>query len=162
AGRGLRVPPGRRPVAPGRGPPRDAPPLSPPARGPGRGHGRACVASGSAAGDGRDRHPDRALPLPGAAGQPPLRGRHHAPRLVAPPPAPPSPLLRAPPPPARGPGAPRLHLAAWIAVVLFVLLLRPLAFRLQFAAGLGAPLLALGALRLARFPPPATLLAAAL
>jgi hypothetical protein len=66
---------------------------------------------------------------------------------------------QAPDPPAR---AARLHLAAWIAVVLFVLLLWPVAFRLQFVAGLGAPLLALGALRLARFPPPVTILAAIL
>jgi hypothetical protein len=56
----------------------------------------------------------------------------------------------------------RLHLASWIAVVLFVLLLRPVGFRLQFVAGLGVPLLALGAVGLARFPPPATLLPALL
>jgi len=77
--------------------------------------------------------------------------------------APPALLLlipgKAPNPGARNA---RLHLVAWMVVVFFVLLLRPLAFRLQFLAGLGAPLLVLGALRLARFPPAATLLAAIL
>jgi len=54
----------------------------------------------------------------------------------------------------------RIHLAAWILVVALVLLVRPVGFPLQFLVGLGAPLLTLGAIGLARFRPSATLLAA--
>ncbi len=56
--------------------------------------------------------------------------------------------------------AARIHLAAWILVVALVLLVRPVGFPLQFLVGLGAPLLTLGAIGLARFRPSATLLAA--
>jgi len=62
-------------------------------------------------------------------------------------------------PPGEDERAARRHLAAWVAVVSLVLLLRPVGFALQFAVGLGAPLLVLGALGLARLPPRVTLLA---
>ncbi|HET8646292.1 MAG TPA: hypothetical protein VFO85_12430, partial [Vicinamibacteria bacterium] len=51
----------------------------------------------------------------------------------------------------------RAHLWAWVAVGLLLITLRPVPYALQFLAGIGFPLLALGALGLARFPPAATL-----
>jgi hypothetical protein len=53
-----------------------------------------------------------------------------------------------------------VHLVAWVALGLLVLALRPVGFALQFMVGLGAPLLALAALGLARFQARVTLLAA--
>jgi hypothetical protein len=53
-----------------------------------------------------------------------------------------------------------LHLAAWIAIGLVMLLLRPVSFSLQFGVGLGTPLLLLSAKALARFRPAVTALAA--
>jgi hypothetical protein len=58
--------------------------------------------------------------------------------------------------------AARVHLLAWIVVVALVLVLRPVGFPLQFMAGLGAPLLVLVAVGLARFSPRVSLLATAL
>jgi hypothetical protein len=55
-----------------------------------------------------------------------------------------------------------LYFAGWAAAGALILLLRPLSFSLQFLAGIGLPLLALGALGLARYPPAVTLAAAAL
>jgi hypothetical protein len=52
------------------------------------------------------------------------------------------------------------HLAAWVATVLAILALRPVNFALQFAVGVGLPLLALGALGLSRLGPRVVLLAA--
>jgi len=56
----------------------------------------------------------------------------------------------------------RAHFAAWACLALAVLALRPVHFSLQFAVGLGLPLLAFGALSLSRFRPAVTLAAAAL
>jgi hypothetical protein len=57
---------------------------------------------------------------------------------------------------ARGAAA---HLAAWLAVGIAFVLFRPVTFSLQFAVGLGVPLLLLGAHALTRWPPSATVLA---
>jgi hypothetical protein len=54
------------------------------------------------------------------------------------------------------------HLALWAATALAVVVLRPVGFALQFLVGAGAPLLALGAVGLGRFPRHLTLLAALL
>jgi hypothetical protein len=54
------------------------------------------------------------------------------------------------------------HLALWAATSLAVVVLRPVGFALQFLVGAGAPLLALGALGLSRFPRHLTLVAAGL
>jgi len=54
-----------------------------------------------------------------------------------------------------------MYLAGWAAAGALILAFRPLSFSLQFLAGIGLPLLALGALGLSRFPPAATLAAAA-
>jgi len=60
----------------------------------------------------------------------------------------------------RGPGAePRgaaMYFVGWAAAGALILAFRPLSFSLQFLAGIGLPLLALGALGLSRFPPAAT------
>lgn len=56
----------------------------------------------------------------------------------------------------------RAHLWAWVLAAGLVIALRPVSYSLQFLAGIGFPLLVLAALALARFPPWATLLAAAL
>ena len=69
-------------------------------------------------------------------------------------------LLSARPKPDRDVRAARIHLASWIAVAALVLVLRPVGFPLQFLAGLGAPILVLGAAGLGRRPPSATALAA--
>jgi hypothetical protein len=55
-----------------------------------------------------------------------------------------------------------LHLAAWLATALALLVTRPVSFSLQFAVGLGAPLLLLAARALARWPPSVGALAALL
>jgi hypothetical protein len=55
---------------------------------------------------------------------------------------------------------PRAHLAAWALLAAVLILMRPVHFSLQFLVGLGAPLLALGAVGLARFGPGVMLLAA--
>lgn len=55
-----------------------------------------------------------------------------------------------------------LHLAAWLATGLAVLVTRPVSFSLQFGVGLGAPLLLLAARALARRRPAVTALAALL
>ena len=55
----------------------------------------------------------------------------------------------------------RRHLLAWAAIVVAMLVLRPVPFALQFLVGLGVPLLALAALALARRPPVVTLAATA-
>ncbi len=63
----------------------------------------------------------------------------------------------------RAPGetrAARVHLVGWIGAGVLILVFRPVGFSLQFLVGLGAPLLALGAIGLARFPPGLTLVAA--
>jgi hypothetical protein len=49
-------------------------------------------------------------------------------------------------------GVARLHLAAWCAIALVVVVLRPVHFSLQFLVGVGLPLLALAAVGLGRFP----------
>jgi hypothetical protein len=54
-----------------------------------------------------------------------------------------------------------MHLVGWAAAGALILAFRPLSFSLQFLAGIGLPLLALGALGLSRFPPAATLAVAA-
>jgi hypothetical protein len=54
-----------------------------------------------------------------------------------------------------------LYFVGWAAAGALILAVRPLSFSLQFLAGIGLPLLALGALGLARFPPAATLAVAA-
>jgi hypothetical protein len=54
----------------------------------------------------------------------------------------------------------RAQLVAWIACALAVVLLRPVGFSLQFLVGVGFPLLALGAIGLARFRPAVTLVTA--
>jgi hypothetical protein len=46
----------------------------------------------------------------------------------------------------------RAHLAAWAAIAWVLVLIRPVSFTLQFLVGMGFPLLALGALGLARRP----------
>ena len=64
----------------------------------------------------------------------------------------------------RGTGEQRtaaLYLVGWAAAGALILAFRPLSFSLQFLAGIGLPLLALGALGLARLPPAATLAVAA-
>lgn len=53
-----------------------------------------------------------------------------------------------------------IHLAAWTALGLVMLLVRPVSFSLQFGVGLGVPLLLLSARALARFRPALTALAA--
>ena len=58
-------------------------------------------------------------------------------------------------------GVARLHLAAWCAIAAVVFVFRPVAFSLQFLVGVGLPLLALGAIGLARWPARYTLAAAA-
>jgi len=50
-----------------------------------------------------------------------------------------------------------VHLAVWAAYGLVVIVAQPVHFSLQFMVGIGFPLLALGALGLARFPPPVML-----
>lgn len=57
-------------------------------------------------------------------------------------------------PPERTAG---LYFAGWATAGLLILMLRPLSFSLQFLAGIGLPLLALGGLGLARFPSAVTL-----
>jgi hypothetical protein len=52
------------------------------------------------------------------------------------------------------------HLAAWTAIGVAMLLLRPVSFSLQFGVGLGVPLLLLSARALARFRPALTAVAA--
>jgi hypothetical protein len=54
-----------------------------------------------------------------------------------------------------------MYFVGWAAAGALILAFRPLSFSLQFLAGIGLPLLALGALGLSRLPPPATLAAAA-
>jgi hypothetical protein len=54
------------------------------------------------------------------------------------------------------------HMALWAAAALALVVLRPVGFALQFLVGAGAPLLALGALGLSRFPRHWTLLASCL
>jgi hypothetical protein len=54
-----------------------------------------------------------------------------------------------------------MHFAGWAVAGALILALRPLSFSLQFLAGIGLPLLGLGALGLARFPPAVTLAVAA-
>jgi len=71
-------------------------------------------------------------------------------------------LLATQAPAGGGARAARAHLGAWIAVASLIVLVRPVGFPLQFAVGVGAPLLALGAIGLARFLPHVTLLAAGL
>jgi hypothetical protein len=61
---------------------------------------------------------------------------------------------------ADAPGRTRAHLWVWVAIGVTLILGRPEGFSLQFLAGLGAPLLMLGALGLARWRPAATALAA--
>jgi hypothetical protein len=56
----------------------------------------------------------------------------------------------------------KAHLWAWSLLGVTFILARPVTFSLQFAVGLGLPLLALGALGLGRFRPQATLLACVL
>jgi hypothetical protein len=53
------------------------------------------------------------------------------------------------------------YMVGWAAAGAFILAFRPLSFSLQFLAGIGLPLLALGALGLSRLPPAATLAVAA-
>jgi hypothetical protein len=65
-------------------------------------------------------------------------------------------------PALEGPRRARLHLVVWVAFAALVVAVRPVAFSMQFLAGSGVPLLALGALGLGRFRPLVTLLAAAL
>jgi hypothetical protein len=60
-------------------------------------------------------------------------------------------------PPAR---RPRAHFAVWALLAAALIFVRPVHFSLQFLVGLGAPLLALGALGLARFAPGVMLLGA--
>jgi hypothetical protein len=55
---------------------------------------------------------------------------------------------------------PRAHFAVWALLAAALILVRPVHFSLQFLVGLGAPLLALGALGLARFGPAVMLLVA--
>jgi hypothetical protein len=55
-----------------------------------------------------------------------------------------------------------LHLAAWLATATALVLTRPVSFSLQFAVGLGAPLLLLAARALARWPPAVTAFASLL
>lgn len=62
--------------------------------------------------------------------------------------------------PDPGTRAAAMHFVGWAAAGALILALRPLSFSLQFLAGIGLPLLTLGALGLARFPPAATLAAA--
>jgi hypothetical protein len=77
----------------------------------------------------------------------------------------PAALLAAPWVARRGPfpeaRAAALYLAGWAAAGALILALRPLSFSLQFLAGVGLPLLALGALGLSRHPPAVTLAVAA-
>jgi hypothetical protein len=54
-----------------------------------------------------------------------------------------------------------LYFVGWATAGLLILMLRPLSFSLQFLAGIGLPLLVLGALGLARHPPAGTLAVAA-
>jgi hypothetical protein len=54
----------------------------------------------------------------------------------------------------------RLRLALWAAIALLIVVLRPVSFSLQFAVGLGVPLLVLGASGLSRYAPRWTALAA--
>jgi hypothetical protein len=61
-----------------------------------------------------------------------------------------------------GPRRARLHLVAWVVFAAVVIALRPVAFSMQFVVGSGVPLLALGALGLARWRPLVSLLTAAL
>jgi hypothetical protein len=53
-----------------------------------------------------------------------------------------------------------LHLGAWTAIGLVMVLVRPVSFSLQLGVGLGAPVLLLSATALARFRPAVTMLAA--
>jgi hypothetical protein len=53
----------------------------------------------------------------------------------------------------------QVHLLAWLGIGLTVVALRPVGFAMQFAVGLGVPLLALAALGLRRFPAPVTIVA---
>jgi hypothetical protein len=55
----------------------------------------------------------------------------------------------------------RAHLAAWILAATLVIAARPVSYTLQFLAGIGVPLLGLGALALSRRPPWVTLAALA-
>ena len=64
--------------------------------------------------------------------------------------------------PEEGSRRAKLHLTLWAGFALLVILVRPVGFSLQFLVGMGFPLLALGALGLARFKPLITLLAATL
>jgi hypothetical protein len=57
---------------------------------------------------------------------------------------------------ARSVRTPRLTLALWAAVILTIVAWWPVPFSLQFVVGIGAPLLMLGALGLARFRPAVT------
>jgi len=65
----------------------------------------------------------------------------------------------------RGPAADAraagLYFAGWATAGALILMVRPLSFSLQFLAGIGLPLLALGALGLSRHPPAVTLAVAA-
>jgi hypothetical protein len=64
----------------------------------------------------------------------------------------------------RGTGGQRtaaLYFVGWTVAGALILAFRPLSFSLQFLAGIGLPLLALGALGLSRFPPVVTLAVAA-
>jgi len=63
--------------------------------------------------------------------------------------------------PDREARATAMYLVGWAAAGALILALRPLSFSLQFLAGIGLPLLALGALGLARFPVAVTLAVAA-
>lgn len=54
----------------------------------------------------------------------------------------------------------RAHLLTWVALGMAVVALHPVHFSLQFLAGLGAPVLLLGALGLSRLRPAATVIAA--
>jgi hypothetical protein len=54
-----------------------------------------------------------------------------------------------------------MYLVGWVVAGAVILFLRPVTFSFQFLAGIGLPLLALGALGLSRLPPAVTLAAAA-
>jgi len=62
-------------------------------------------------------------------------------------------LAFAAPPADRGAVTARRHLIAWLVVGALVVVLRPVHFSLQFLVGIGAPLLILASLGLARFRP---------
>jgi hypothetical protein len=63
---------------------------------------------------------------------------------------------------AEGARRARVQLVVWCVLAALVIVVQPVGFSLQFLVGIGFPLLALGALGLSRFPPAATLAAAAL